>query len=175
MNKTTWVVANFLTYVFLVLLAVALQTSVFPWLFGWRANIQVAVVLLTYICLYREPLEGGVFAVLTGYFLGLMSTMMLSISVFSCLCVFLALRTLKTRVYMPGHVYFTWTTLGAIFGFHFFSWLATFFFESQALHFGILNWILEILLTALFTRGLFHFCVWIDKRTKRLTLTELNS
>jgi hypothetical protein len=175
MNRPSWLAANFLIYILLVLVAASMQTSLFHWVLGWKATIQIVLLLLTYICLYREPGEALFFTVLAGYCMGLLSTMMESIAVFGAVCVFIGLRTLRTRVYSPSHVYFTWTGLGSIFSFHIITWLTGVFFETHAPRPRVLDWVLEILMTALFARAVYVFCNWIDVKTKKVSVTELNT
>jgi hypothetical protein len=175
MNRTSWIVTNFAIFLILLLLAAAFQSSLLHWLIGWRATIQIVLVIFTYICLYRAPTEALVFTVLAFFGAGLLSNMLESLAIFSAICVFLALRTVRARVYSSNPVHFTWTALGAIFGFHFISWLTAEVFEPNPPRAMVIDWILEVLLTALFVRLFYASFIWLDRKTKRLTITELNS
>jgi len=175
MNKTSWLVINFLTFLILLLVAAAAQTSLLHWVFGWRPTIQIGIVVLVYITLYRSPAEGLLFTVVACYCTALLSIMLVSLNIFAGICVFLLVQALRTRVFSQSPVYFTWTALGAIFAFHVIAWFTSLIFEVRTPSPHPLDWILEVLITALFTRVLFHFFCWIDRKTKRLSLTELNS
>lgn len=100
--------------------------------------------------------------------------MLTSLNVFNGLCLFVLIQMLRTRVYSPGPVYFTWTALAAVFGFHLISWLTS-LFEVRPVTPRPLDWLLEVLLTSLFVRVVYTFSLWVDKKTKRLSLSELNS
>jgi len=156
-------------------MAASVQSSLLHWLIGWRATIQVVIVIFTYICLYRSPTEALLFSIVAFFSIGLMSNMLQSVSVFSAICMFLALRTVRTRIYSSSPVHFTWTALGAIFGFHLISWLTAEIFETNPPHAHVLDWVLEVLITSLFVRLLYVIFIWLDRQTKRLTIIELNS
>jgi len=157
-----------------MLFCASLQSSLFHWIIGWRPTVQLALVILVYICLTRPPVEGFIFVVVSCYCVGLLSVMLTSLNVFSGLCIFVVIQIVKNRVYSPGPAYFTWTALSAVFGFHFISWMMS-SFDVRPVAPRPLDWLLEVLLTSLFVRLLYNFCSWIDKKTKRLSLTELNS
>ena len=175
MNKTSWIVGNFLTFLVLTLIMATAQSSLLHWVFGWRPTIQMDIVVLVYMALYRGPVEGLFFTVLACYCTSMLSVMLISLNIFAGVCVFLAVQAMRTRVYSHSPVYFTWTALAAVFAFHLIAWLTSVVFESRTPSPRPLDWILEVLITALFTRVLFHFLCWVDKKTKRLSLTELNS
>jgi hypothetical protein len=174
MNKTSWTIINFTTFYFLVLFSAAIQTSLFHSILGWRPTVQLALVFIVYICLTRSSFESFLFIILSCYTIGLLSVMEKSICVFSGTCIFLVIQTLKTRVYSSSHVYFAWTALGAVFGFHLISWITSVFF-IRAVAPRPWDWIVEVLLTSLFVRMAYTFCLFVDKKTKRLSLSELNS
>jgi hypothetical protein len=174
-NRPSWLVANFLIFFFLVLLSSAAESSFLHWIFSWRPTIQVALVFLVYISLYRAPAEGLLFVVLSCYCMGLESVMLQSACVFSGVCVFLLLQILRARVYSSSSVYFTWTSLGAILAFHIISWLTSVFLDTRAPSPKPLDWLLEVMLTALFVRLIYSLCLWIDQKTKRISITELNT
>lgn len=132
------------------------------------------MIFIVYISLTRPPAEGLLFVTVSCYAIGLLSVMLTSLTIFTGLCVFLFIQVLRTRVYSPSPVYFTWTTLGAVFGYHLISWLTS-LFEVRPVTPRVLDWILEVLLTSFFVRAIYSFCIWIDKKTKRLSLSELNS
>lgn len=173
MNKT-WVIVNFLIFLFFVIFFASIQSSLFHWILGWRPTFQIGFVFVVYVILSRPAFEGFLFTVLSCYCMGLLSVMWVSLNIFCGLCVFLALRMVRTRVYSADPVYFTWTSLAAIFGFYIVSWVTS-LFEVKPTTPRPLDWLLEILLTSLFVRLVYSFCIWIDKKTKRQTLTELNS
>ena len=108
-NRTSWSVANFLAFLALLLITTAAQTSLLHWVFGWRPTIQMGVVILTYVSLYRNPTEGLLFVVLACYCTALQSIMLVSLNIFTGICVFLLIQALRTRVYSHSPVYFTWT------------------------------------------------------------------
>jgi len=174
LNKTSWLVLNFSCFVLLVLISASIQSSLFHWVLGWRPTIQLSLVFLVYVCLTRPPIEGFIFVVVTCYCIGLLSVMLTSLNVFNGLCLFVLIQMLRTRVYSPGPVYFTWTALAAVFGFHLIAWLTS-LFEVRPVAPRPLDWLLEVLLTSLFVRLVYTFSLWIDKKTKRLSLSELNS
>jgi hypothetical protein len=175
MTRPSWVIFNFIFFMLLLLLAASLQSSFFHWAIGFRTNIQLVIVIITYICLYREPVEALLFTVISCYLLGLLSTMYSSTHVFAGVCLFLGLRATRKQVYGSNAVHFTWTALGAILAFHVITWLTTSTFDRRRIKPGILDWVLEILITALFTRFLYMLFIFIDKKTKRFTVSELNS
>jgi hypothetical protein len=175
MNRSSWVFINFVCFFLLVILFISLQTSLFHKILGQRANIQAVLVVITYVCLSRSPGEALLFSALASFASGLISVMPDSLNVFSGMLVCVCLRGLKKLSYSPSPVYFNWTALGTVLGFHIFSWLTALIFETNPPPFTLINWILEILLTALFTRVIYVFCIWLDHKTKRLTLSELES
>lgn len=174
MNRPSQIVLNFFVFLSLFLLAASLQTSLFHWLIGEHATIQIALAIVTYICLYRNPPEALLFTILACYMMGLLTTMLQSIGIFAGVCIFLMIQAVRKQVYSSGHVHFTWTALAAIFLFHVITWMTSLIFEPIAPPFRPLSWILEILITALFTRLLYSLFVWLDQKTKRLTISELN-
>lgn len=175
MTRPSWIVTNFFVFFLFFLIAASAQASLFHWMLGYRANIQIALVMITYICLYRDPLEAFLFTCLGCYCLGLMSSMYASTAVFGGVCLFFALRTLRKQVYSSNPVFFTWTALSAILGFHVLTWLTSVLFDSRHLKTNPIDWILEIFITSLFAKSLYLFFIFIDKKTKRYTVTELNS
>lgn len=172
MNKTSLIVFNFSVFLIMLWICIALQTSLLPLMLGPRVTIQMALVLITYVCLSREPMEALLFTVISTFSLGLFSTMLESIAIFTGIFLFLALRTLKSLAYSPTPVYFVWTSLAAIFSFHFISWITIAIFDYNAPSPRPLHWLLELLVTALFIRLLYMFFIWVDKRTKRLADPE---
>ncbi len=159
----------------LLLIAASVQSSLLHWLLGWRATIQIVLVIFTYICLYRNPPEALLFTFIAFYSIGLMSNILQSVSIFAAVCVFFMLRTIRTRIYSSSPVHFTWSALASVFSFHIISWLTAEIFEPNPPRAHVLDWILEILLTSLFVRLLYVIFIWLDRRTNRLTITELNS
>jgi len=174
MNKTSWLVFNFFVFLFLLLLCAAIQSSFLHWVFGWRPTIQGVVVILVYISLYRKPQEALAFIVLACFCTGMLSVMMTSLNIFAAVAIFLLIQALKARVYSPGPVYFTWTVLGGVLGFHLIAWLTSVIFEPRTPAPRPLDWILEVLITALFTRLFFHVLTVIDRKTRRSAYSELN-
>jgi hypothetical protein len=131
------------------------------------------LVIFTYVSLARNPPEAYVFTLISFYAIALLSTMEESLSIFAGTCLFLILRTIRMRFYDSTPRHFTWAALGVIFGFHFITWFTAWLVSDTVPRVHPLNWLLEILLTALITRPLFHFCIWVDVKTKRVTLSEL--
>jgi hypothetical protein len=172
MNKPSQIIFNFIVFFFLLLTAIVLQTSLFHWIITWRSTIQIALVLMTYICLYRGPLEALLFTLLGSYCLGLTSTMLQSVSIFSGMCMFIATQVVKNQIYSSSPVQFTWVALSNIFFFHVVSWVVSSIFEGPP-QLRPLDWILEILITALFTKILFAFFIFVDQKTKRIEVSEL--
>lgn len=175
MTRPSWIIANFILFLTLFLIAASFQSSFLHWVLGWKVNIQIVIVLLTYICLYREQFEALLFTVFACYFLGLMSTMYTSTTVFAGVCLWIGLRALRRQIYSSNAVYFTWTSLASILGFHLITWLTTIAFESRRLRMSPLDLLLEVLMTALFAKPLYLFFIFLDKKTRRYTVTELNS
>jgi hypothetical protein len=176
-NRTSWLIANFLSFMLLLMVSAGLQSSLlhwfFHWMLGWRLTINFALVILVYISLYRNAPEALLFVALGCYVTGLMSVMLASINVFTGVVVFFLVRALRTRVYSSSPVYFTWTALGAIFAFHLIAWITSEAFEAHTPSPHPLDWILEVLMTALVARVVFATCIWLDIKTKRSTAPEL--
>jgi hypothetical protein len=175
MTRPSWIIINFFIFLCILLLAAAMQTSLLHWTIGFRTNIQIVIVIITYICLYREPVEAFLFVIIGCYLLGLLSTMYASAHVFAGVCLFVGLRAMRKQVYSSNAVYFTWTALASILAFHIITWLVVSVFDARKIRPKILDWILEILVTALFSRFLYLFFIYVDKKTKRFTVSELNS
>lgn len=173
MNKTTQTSINFFIFFVFFLLAVALQSSMFHWIIRGRVTIQIALVILTYICLYRGIYEALLFSFLASYCLGLTSTILQSVSVFAGLSICFFNQTIKKQVYSSGQVHFTRVALGNIFFYHMISYILTMIFDSSPSQFRPLDWLLEALITALFVNMLYKFFIFIDQKTKRIEVSEL--
>lgn len=174
MNRPSNIIFNFFIYVFLLLFAITLQTSLFHWLLGLRSTFQFAIVIMTYICLYRNPTEALIFMFFSSYCLGLASTMLQSVSVFSGMFIFIVTVFAKNQFYSSSPAHFSRMALSNIFLFHFVSWLVSTVFENTTPQFRPLDWILEVLMTALFIKILFILFQIIDEKTKRLEFSELD-
>ncbi|MBK9293299.1 MAG: hypothetical protein IPM57_02475 [Oligoflexia bacterium] len=174
MNRPSTIIFNFVIYMSMLLLAISLQTSLFHWLIGSRSTIQIALVIVTYICLYRSTTEALLFTFLASYCLGLISTMLQSISVFATMVIFLFTMFVKHQLYTSNTTSFSRVALANILIFHVVSWVASGLFEDTTPQLRPLDWVLEILITALFVKILFIFFQKIDEKTKRLEFSELD-
>ncbi len=173
MNKPSQVAFNFTAFLLLLLLAITLQTSLFHWILGGRPTLQIAILIITYICLYRSPVEALIFTVIGSYCLGLASTMLQSVAVFGGMCIFIVDQVIKKQVYSSGSVHFTWTALCNILIFHASTWIVTSVFESFPPQLRPMDWILEVLITALVTKIMYRFFIVLDQKTKRIEIGEL--
>jgi hypothetical protein len=134
----------------------------------------MAICIMTYICLYRKSSEALTFVVLGSYALGLLSSMLQSVSVFGGVTLFILNSAIKKQLYNSGPVQFAWTALSNVLLYHISTWLISSLFEGQSPQFRPLDWILELLFTALIVRMLYAFFVFIDHRTKRIEMSELD-
>lgn len=173
MNSTSQKTLSFILYFIFFLFAVILQTSLFHWIIGGRSTVQLAIVIMTYICLYRGKYEAILFSFFASYCLGLMSTMAESVSVFSGLCLYFANRAIKKQFYAPGSTHFLRVAVANVFFFHFISFIVSYIFEPAPPLFRPLDWLLEVLLTALFIKTTYSFFVFVDQKTKRIEVSEL--
>lgn len=173
MTRTSWLLFNFLLFFFITLIALALQTTLLHQVFGNNGTIQIVLVIMTYICITRRPIEALLFTFLCCYSISLLSTILAGAAVFSGFSIFLILRFFRALVYTPSHVYFNWAALGAVFGFHIIGWILGWFFDPSPPSFLFIPWVLEVLLTALFCKLILNMCLWIDSRTHRAIPTEI--
>lgn len=173
MNKTSQTAFNFILFFLLFLLATSLQSSLFFWIIRGRATVQVALVILTYICLYRGTYEALLFSFLASYAFSLSTTIPQPVSVFAGLSICFFNQTIKKQMYSSGHVHFTRVALGNIFFYHLIGYILTMIFDNSPHQFRPLDWLLEVLLTSLFVRALYKFFIFIDQKTKRVEVSEL--
>ncbi len=173
MNKPSQISLNFFVFFLLLLLSAVLQSSLFHWIWAGHATLQLAICVITYVCLYRKPLEAFIFTLLASYCLGLCSSMLQSVAVFGGVCLFIFNQGVRSQIYNSGPVHFSWTALSNILVFHVSTWLVSSIFESSAPLLRPLDWCLEILFTALVVRSLYGFFIKVDQKTKRLEVGEL--
>lgn len=173
MNKTTQTSINFFVFFILALLAISLQSSIFHWIIGGRVTIQIAIVMMTYICLNRKLTEALLFSFLVTYCLGLITTVLQPVSVFAGFCLCFFSQAIKKQVYRPGISHFARVALGNIFFYHLISYVVTMITERSPSQFRPLDWLLEVLMTALFVPMLYRFFIFVDLKTKRIEASEV--
>ena len=173
MNRPSWVIWNFVVFLFIFWIFAAFQSSVIHWLLGWHATPQLTIILLTFIALHRRSTEGYLFTFLACYSSGVMSTVLESVNVFAGTCIFLALTAARKQVYQGSPVHFTWSVMAAVFGYHLVMWMTNGIFDSVIPNFFVLDVVSEVLMTALLARVFLAFFIWVDRRTKRVAVGEL--
>lgn len=171
MNKTSSLIMSWSISTLLIIFFVALQTSVLR--LGLSATAQLVLVFVTYNCLFREPPEALAFTFLSTFVLGSVSVVPQSAAVFAGIVMFLGLRLTRSFIYASDPNHFFWACMATILGFHIVIWIVTNSFDRGAGGFRILNWLIELGLTAFFVRIIFIFLLWTDQRTKRSFPSEI--
>ncbi|MCC6277183.1 MAG: hypothetical protein IT289_04630 [Oligoflexia bacterium] len=157
----------------MVLICSSLQSSLLHWIFNWHATFQLAITIAVYVILNRGQVESLIFTYLAFYCMAALSNMFEGVAVLTGVTLYLGLRTIRTRIYSPTPTHFTWAALSSIFLFHFLSWIFTVGLELNVPRAHPLVWVLEILITALGIKPLYHLLQWIDQKTNRVTVSEI--
>lgn len=168
MRERWLVVANLMLLLGSSLLLSALQSSFWFQLFGALPPPHLWIPLAVYLSLCRRPIE-GIFTLYTISFIWMNLTVVpLGTFLFFVLGIHLAVQAIKQRVYWPGSTYFMIISGGAALLLPPYQLLLSLVFETQVLRGpDYISWILQALLTALFSLPIYPLLNWIDRITHK--------
>jgi rod shape-determining protein MreD len=108
-------VGNFLSFVFLGLLCIVLQSTLIAYLGVGGLRIELLLVMITYIALFHPTISGCFLAVVLGYIYDLNSAAPLGLHIMTFLSCFLILNMSRDRLFIQGPAFCMGLTTGIVF------------------------------------------------------------
>lgn len=166
-------VAYILILSLMAYLLAGLQTTLWFQIFGNTPSPALWLILIIYIALYRPPHQGILIAYGCTALFSLFSVTPIGLWLLSVLIVFGIVWFVKQRIFWPGTGYFALACVLSAALFHIVSPLVSLLLEDQPLRtYFILDRIIQILLTPLFSSPIYYLLRWIEAVTEQEQLTE---
>lgn len=151
----------------------SIQTSLWYHFFGSLAGPLIWLLILTYLNLYKKPLE----AILLSYFVGVQIYYFGWIPIgflFTLILILFSLTWLvKERIFWPGHGYFMYASIASVVAYHILYLLGSWIFEGVHIReLNLLDRLVQCLITPIFAIPVFYILKFLEKWTAQTPLIE---
>ncbi len=163
---------NVLLFLLLTLILAGAQTTVWFLFFGASPAPALWMIVMTYLAIYRRPIEGLVVCYILGLFIGAFTAMPTGILIFEILISFLFLSALKRRIFWNSPFYFLIVTAIASLTFQLSEVVLMIAIDRNPIsYFHWARRLEQMILTPFFAWPLY----WVLVRLDRMTLDDVDA
>lgn len=174
MRLSAYYFLNLLILFVLANLLGAMQTTLWPQLFGGLPSPLFWLILLTYVALYRRTWEAIFIIYACSLFLAPFTVMALGFYMLLLLILAVSVQFAKTRIFWPGPGYFLIAVSSINLFYHVVHIVLSSYIEPIPMtSYDILSRLIQLLLTPLFSIPLFYLFQFVDRISHYDTLTEV--
>ena len=176
MRSYKTIFSNYFLFIFICLLFVSIQSSLWLHFFGYFPSPQLWILPLTYWTLYRKPFEGLTMTYIITIITAAQTATSLNILLFSFIFLFLSGFLIKRRIFWAGPTYYIVACGLTSLTFPFLHFIFSLFIDPTPISsFEFFTWMISSLLTALFALPAYTLFDWIDRFTAMELPTEAGS
>lgn len=168
MKNYSKLIANYAFFTVILLLATALQCSLWLNLFGWFPAPQIWLSILVFWVLYREFWETVVMAYIVAIVASAFTALPFPHMLVNCLMTCAILAFARRRVYWAGATFYMLAAGGGVIAFFVVSWIIAWFYDPSPIQQPpLFGWLVTLLLTMLVSLPLHGILSFVDRLTEK--------